>query len=163
MNTCNSVERLRGVGLLDWITDGHPRQLASIAVETKFPAGKALLRVGALAKTVYLLIQGSLSLGLSAPGVGCRRTMAVEDGELSGWSSLPQFGRLTAATRELMGIAAAIKSSAASLLALFEDSLALGFKFMRHSAHGLAKRLSDKRMRLFHLSEAYGAEISPAE
>lgn len=162
MNAIDTVERLRGIGFLDGIADEHLQQLAGIAKEVEFPAGKILFYAGEPATTVYFLIQGSLSLEMSAPGVGSRRIMTVEDGELFGWSPLLQLGRLTATTRSLKETTA-IEFSAALLLVLFEESPTLGYEFMGRMARGLAERLSAKRMQLFQLFEAYGAQIPPVE
>jgi len=149
------LSALRGIYALDGMQQPHLQQLAGIAEEVNFPAGTLIFHEGDPATHVYLIVAGSISLEICAPGVGCRRILTVGDGELLGWSPVLEQARLTATART-QAATRAVKINGPRLLALCEQDPRFGYEFMRRAALALAKRLSATRLQLLNV---YGSEM----
>jgi CRP-like cAMP-binding protein len=149
------VSALRGMRALEGLSHEHVDRLASIAEEVAFPAGAIIFREGDPATDVYLLMEGSVSVEICAPSVGCRRILTVAEGELLGWSPVLEQGKLTASART-QAPTLAVKINGQRLLALCDEDPRFGYEFMRRAALALAKRLSATRLQLLNL---YGSEM----
>ena len=146
---------LRGMQALDGMRDEHIQQLATIAEDIAFPSGAIIFREGDPAADVYLLVEGSVSIEICAPSVGCRRILTVGEGELLGWSPVLEQAKLTATART-QSPTQAIRINGQQLLALFEEDPRFGYEFMRRAALAVAKRLSATRLQLLNV---YGTEM----
>lgn len=151
-------DMLRGMGFLEGIADEYVRQVADVGRQVDFEVGQVVFREGDAAVDVYLIVSGTVSLDISAPGVGSRRILTVGEGELLGWSPILHRAHLTATARTLTPTRA-VKISAKQLLTLCEHSPRFGFEFMRRTAVALAGRLSATRMQML---DVFGAEHPPA-
>jgi CRP-like cAMP-binding protein len=151
----NVLDALRGMGVLEGIGEAQLIKLASIAECTEFPKGAMIFREGDPATDVYLVAEGSVSLEICAPSVGCRRILTVGDGELLGWSPALEQAKLTATARAQTPIRA-VKINGRQLLTLCEHDPRFGYEFMRRAALALAKRLSATRLQLVNV---YGEEM----
>ena len=155
----NLVDVLRSIEFLDGIADEHLEKLASVAEMVEYEEGKQIFREGEPAEQVYLLTSGSVSLEVCAPGIGCRRILTVDQGEMLGWSPVLQQPRLTATARTLAPTQA-VRISANQILTLCEHNPRFGYEFMRRVALALAKRLKAARLQLL---DVYGAESQATE
>jgi len=151
------VDVLREVGFLRGIADEYLEKIASVAQLAEFEGTHVIFREGDPAEDIYLITDGSVSLEICAPGIGCRRILTVGKGELLGWSPVLGHSRVTATARTLVATRA-IRISGRQMLTLCEHNPRFGYEFMRRAALALAKRLSAARLQLL---DVYGTE-SPA-
>src|SRR5690349_3786128 len=92
---------LRSLHLLDELPDDQLSQLAGVCRTELIPAGTVIFRQGDAGSTIYFVCEGTVSLEICAPGVGCRRILTVAPGELLGWSPLLGQDHMTATARAL--------------------------------------------------------------
>ncbi len=148
------IETLRDVDFLQGIDDRHLEQIASVARLVNIAAGKPIFREGDASQDVYLIIEGSVSLEICAPGIGCRRILTLGGGDLLGWSSVLAQSRLSATARALTATRA-VQIPGSQIITLCEHNPRFGYEFMRRTALALAKRLNAARLQLL---DVYGAE-----
>lgn len=153
-----TLEALKQVQVLEGIGEEHLAQLAAIAECVDLPAQTVIFREGEAATDVYLIVEGSVSLDVCAPSVGCRRILTVGEGELLGWSPVLEQERLTATARALTSTRA-VKINGRQTLTLCEHDPRFGYEFMKRAALALAKRLSATRLQLLNV---YGEEMPAA-
>ena len=139
------------------IGDEHVEALAAVASWVKYPAGAVIFREGTRSSEIYLIIDGSVSLEICAPGSGCRRILTVGKGELLGWSPVLEQAPLTATARAIVDTAA-VQINAEQVLTLCEHDPRFGYEFMRRAAVALARRLSATRLQLL---DVYGTVMPP--
>ncbi len=108
-----------------------------------------------MATTFYLLLEGTVSLEICAPAVGCKRILTIESGELLGLSPALGEPRMAATARALTDVLA-VGLNAAGCLALCEAEPRFGYELMKRTALALAKRLSATRLQLLNV---YGDEM----
>lgn len=149
------LETLRNIDLLKGISEEELHQIASIAEEVDFAEGTLIFRENSSAESLYLIVDGNVSLEICAPGVGCRRILTVGRGELLGWSPVLENARFTATARAMTG-ARTIRILGRDLLTLCESDPSLGYHFMQRAALALAKRLSATRLQLLNV---FGTEM----
>ncbi len=152
------VEALRDVDFLRGIDDNHLEQIASVARLVDIEPGKPIFREGDASHDVYLIIEGSVSLEICAPGIGCRRILTLGAGELLGWSSVLAQSRLSATARSLTATRA-VQIPANQIITLCEHNPRFGYEFMRRAALALAERLNAARLQLL---DVYGSETKAA-
>ncbi len=149
------LEALQSIQVLDGIGQQHLAQLAAIADCVDLPAGKTIFREGDPARDVYLIVGGSVSLEICAPGIGCRRILTVGEGDLLGWSPVLEEERLTATARTLSPTSA-VKINGRQIITLCEHDPHFGYEFMKRAAMALARRLSATRLQLINV---YGEQM----
>lgn len=132
--------------------------LADVAKVIDFSAGDVIFRQGDLAKTIYLIVSGSVSLEMCATGIGCRQILTVSTGDLLGWSPVLEQQRL-AATARVLAPAETIQLDGPQVLAICEQDPRVGYAFMKRAALALAKRLNATRLQLLDM---YGSEMPAA-
>jgi CRP-like cAMP-binding protein len=147
------------IGFFHGLAEEHLDKLAEVARVVDFPEGKVIFREGDPASSIYLLVSGTVSVELCAPGVGCRRILTASAGDLLGWSPVLEQARLTATARTMSPVRA-LQISGGQLLTICEHNPRLGYAFMRRTALALAKRLSATRMQLL---DVFGNEMPTAE
>lgn len=152
------TDTLRGIQFLRDLPDELIGQLAGIARVVDFPAATVIFRQGDAASTLYLVVEGNVSLEICAPGVGCKRVLTVGPGELLGWSPVLEHSRLTATARTISA-AQAIALSGPQILAICEQHPRLGYEFMKRAALALAKRLNATRLQLL---DVFGTQMPAA-
>lgn len=153
------IDALQSIEFLDGIGADHLENLASVAELVEYEEGKQIFREGEPAEQVYFVTSGSVSLEVCAPGVGCRRILTVDQGQMLGWSPVLQQARLTATARTLAPTQA-IRISAGQILTLCEHNSRFGFEFMRRVALALAQRLRAARLQLL---DVYGVDAPAPE
>jgi CRP/FNR family cyclic AMP-dependent transcriptional regulator len=139
------------------IGEEHLENLAAVASWVEYPTGTVIFREGSMSSEIYLIIEGSVSLEICAPGAGCRRILTVGKGELLGWSPVLEHAPLTATARTIVDTTA-VQINAGQVLTLCEHNPRFGYEFMRRAAVALAKRLSATRLQLL---DVYGTEMPP--
>ncbi len=154
MTSKNMIDVLRRVEFFDEIDDKYLEELASIAEIIDYDKGQQIFREGEPAEHVYLVTSGSVSLEICASGVGCRRILTVDQGEMLGWSPVLQHPRLTATARTLAPTQT-VRIRGSQLLALCEHDSRFGYEFMQRVALALARRLKAARLQLL---DVYGDE-----
>ena len=159
MSQVSMAETLRELGFLQGISDEYLAQIAIVAERLSLPESKLVFREGEAAADVFLVLHGSVSLEICAPGVGCRRILTVGSGELLGWSPLLGQLRFTATARTLTSTEL-LKIHAGQLLTLCEHNPRFGYEFMRCAAQALAKRLNATRMQLL---DVYGQAMPTSD
>jgi CRP-like cAMP-binding protein len=140
------------------IGEEHLEELAAVASWVRYPTGTVIFREGALTSEIYLIIDGSVSLEICAPGAGCRRILTIGKGELLGWSPVLVQAPLTATARTLVDTTA-VEINAGQVITLCEHNPRFGYEFMRRAAIALANRLSATRLQLL---DVYGSEMPSA-
>jgi CRP/FNR family transcriptional regulator, cyclic AMP receptor protein len=154
----NVADALRGIQFLRDSSDDLIDELASVAQVVEFSDGSVIFRQGDTASTMYLVVEGNVSLEICAPGVGCKRILTVGRGELLGWSPVLEQSRLTATARTLSGVQA-IAFSGPQIIAICEQNPRFGYWFMKRAAMALAKRLNATRLQLL---DVFGTKMPAA-
>lgn len=158
MTQAVAVETLRAIQFLHELPDELLGQLAPIARVVEVPAGTVIFRQGDVAGSIYLVIEGSVSLEICGPGVGCKRILTVGAGELLGWSPVLEQERLTATARALAATRA-VELSGPQVIAMCERHPRFGYEFMKRAALALSKRLNATRLQLM---DVYGTQMPQA-
>jgi len=158
MNNQTPLEALQGLRFLQGISREHLEEIARIAQLRDHPASEVVFREGDIAKQVYLVVSGLVSLEICAPSVGCKRILTAGPGEILAWSALLDDSRLTATARTIE-VTRLVELDAAQLLSMCERNLEFGYEFMRRTLLGLAKRLSATRMQLL---DVFGPQMPAA-
>ena len=134
------------------------QKLAAAAVLQNVAAGHYLFREGADNRRLYLVRSGRLALEMSVPGRGAVRILTVGPGEMAGWSSLLDRGKMTASAVAVEPTEV-IAAEADTLQALCEANHEFGFHLMRQMAAALSKRLVATRLQLLDLFADAPADI----
>jgi CRP-like cAMP-binding protein len=158
MSEQSILESVRDLGFLHGIADEYLREIAAVARLVEFPEGQLVFREGEPPSSVFLICSGTVSLEISAPGMGCRRIFTVGEGELLGWSALLEQTLRMATARTLTPVRA-VELSGSQLLTLCEHNPRFGYELMRRVALQLAMRLSATRMQLLDM---FGVEMPTA-
>lgn len=151
------TEQLRQFRFLQEIEDEDLSRLAAIARLVEFPAGKVLYREGQSLSNIYLILSGSASIEICAAGIGCRRIMTVDAGDLLGISPAVGQARSTGTIRTLAPMKA-IELNAGQVLTLCEHNPRFGYEFMRQVAVTVSQRLNATRLQLL---DVFGGEQKP--
>ena len=122
-------------------------RLTSIVEVVEFRENETIFRENELAKTVYLIVKGRVSLAIHEPRIGHRQVMELGDGELFGWSPLVGHQRLSDSAIALSQTTA-VSCDADRLLELCAAEREFGFLFMSRVVHALAERLSALRLEI---------------
>jgi len=144
------LDELRQVQLLEGVSEEHLEHLAAIARCVDVPANTTILRAGETATTLYLIVSGRVSLEIHAPGIGSKRILTVNEGELLGWSSVMKNKKLTASGQTPVSTRV-IAVDGKEIRALCEKYPRFGYEFMRRAVLALGKRLSATRLQLLDL------------
>ena len=159
MDEKSVVGLLREVKFLDGIAEEDLQQLANEGKVQELKQGEILFHEGEPALDFYCVVRGEMSLEISSLDMGNRRIKRIGSGEILGWASLLQLGRLTATARATAPTLAVVIPSR-TILALSEARPQFGFDFMRRTAHTLARRLDATRQ---HFLQVSGMDLPLAE
>ncbi len=152
-------ETMCHVDCFQGVSDEDLEQVAALGRVVDYPVDATIFREGDPAVTSYVVVSGTVSLEICAPGIGCRRISTVRDGEFLGWSPVLDNFHLTVTARAVAPTQL-IELPKEGLLALCDQSPRFGYVFMRGVAQTLARRLSAARMQLLNL---FGDEADPSE
>ncbi len=151
MSDPSILETLRSLEFFQGIEDKHLEQFAGVARLCDFPAHHEIFHEHDAAEDVYIIVDGSVSLVICEPGVGCRQLMQVEAGGLVGWSPLVGRHRLSDTARTITPTKA-IAINGEKTIALCHEDPEFGCEFMHRTAIALAERLSATRLQLMSMS-----------
>lgn len=143
-------QAIRAVDCFQGIHEEDLEQIAKIGREVEFAANETIFREGDPALKSYVVVSGTISLEVCAPGVGCRRISTIRDQEFLGWSPVLDNYHLTVTARTVTPVLL-VELPKDQLLNLCESSPHFGYVFMRGVAQTLARRLSAARMQLLNL------------
>ena len=155
MKKSQLAETLQEIRFLHDVSPAHLEKLVKAASLRDFKQAAVVFREGDVAKCVYLVVTGKVSLEICAPGVGCKRILTVGPGELLGWSALLDETRLTATARTIEPTQL-VELDADRLLALFDKNPRVGYEFTRRAMQAVSKRLSATRMQLV---DVFGSQL----
>jgi len=138
---------------IQFLQDMSPEYIARIADSARivnFRPHDVVFREGDPAKSVYLIVSGSVMLEVCAAGIGCKQILTLGPGELLGWSPLLGQSAYTARARTPQA-ACLVQIDAAPLLKACDSDPCFGFDLMRRTALALAKRLSATRIQFVNV------------
>ena len=158
MGKQSTVETLAGIDFLRGVPSEYLEQIAKVARMRDYDEMEIIFREGDIAEQVYLVVSGSVSLEMCAPGVGCKRILTVGPGEVLAWSGLLAEARLTATARTL-DVTRLVEIDSPQLLSMCERNPALGYEIMRRAMRAVSGRLSATRMQLINV---YGSHMPAA-
>ena len=158
MSENDLMAKLREMEFLEGVSDEHLQRLIDVARPVEFAEDAVIYREGDPASEVYLIVSGAVSVEICAPGVGCRRILTLNSGDLLGWSAILEQSRLTATARAMTPVEA-IEFNGRQILALCEHDARFGYAFMRRAALAIARRLSATRVQLL---DVFGSLALPA-
>lgn len=125
-------------------------ELAATSNVQQLPGGTVLFREGGTSENLYLIRDGRIALEMNVPGRGAVRILTVGPGEMVGWSSLLDGGKMTA-----NAVAAEdtdlVVAPANKLRELCEANREFGYHLMHQMADALSKRLVATRLQLLDL------------
>jgi CRP/FNR family transcriptional regulator, cyclic AMP receptor protein len=133
------------------IPDKHLKSLAKICRAVEFPARSTVFEQYELAKDVYIIVSGEISLAICDPSESCRQVALVQAGDLMGWSPLVGRKRLYDSARTVTSVRA-LAFVGNDLMEFCAANPEFGFEFMRRVACVLAERLSGARLQLHEMS-----------
>lgn len=125
-------------------------QLAAASTTRQLPAKEYLFREGSENRNLYFIHSGKLALEMKVPGTGTVRILTLGPGEMVGWSSMLDQGKMTASVVAVTD-AKVVVAPAAKLSELCETSHDFGYHLMRQMAGALSKRLVATRLQLLDL------------
>jgi CRP/FNR family cyclic AMP-dependent transcriptional regulator len=148
--TCEDVRRTLGAGwFADKLDDRCREQIAAISRVVEFPPDHLIFRQGEPGSTVYVVVEGAVSLEVKSP-TGFRQTLTVGEGELLGWIPVLRAGDRIASARTLRPTRV-VEIHMAQLFPLFETDARLAYDFMRATVFAVAQRLEATRLQLLDL------------
>lgn len=130
-------------------TEEQLHKIASVSSVKEFKVKEIIFEQYDELKEIYVLLQGSLSLGISLPKDKRIHLGTIEEGQLFSWSAIfPPY----ISTAWVMAVTPAkvIAIDARKLNAEIEKDCDFGFKTMSKIAQTISHRLSDTRFQLMN-------------
>lgn len=125
-------------------------QLAEEASLRTISAGTVVFHEGTIDDNLYLVRNGRLALDMNVPGRGAVRILTLGRGEMFGWSSLMDHGKMTASAIAVEDTEILV-APAEKLRQLCEANCEFGYHLMRQMATALSRRLVSTRLQLLDL------------
>ncbi len=141
------LETLKNMRFLEGFSDDHLQHIASVAEIKEFPAGSVVFRKGQPSSSVYLVVQGNITLEFNEPASGAMQSQTVGSGELLGWTPVLGPGFMTATAR-VQTPSTLLVLNAVQIRSFGAYDPSFGFAFMQRIAQVLASRLSATRLLL---------------
>jgi CRP/FNR family transcriptional regulator len=140
---------LRKIGFFDKFTNAQLETIASMSSIKEFKVKDILFEQYDELSELSLLLEGTLSLGISIAKEKRIHLGTIEEGQLFSWSAVfPPF--ISTAWVMAMTPAKVITIDAKKLAAEIEKDCDFGLKTMSEIAHTLSHRLSDTRFQLMN-------------
>lgn len=158
MSTTNVLAALRGCPFFSGIPDDHLRRLAELGRIEDFPARETVFQEFELAKEVYVVLQGQISLAICEPAEVCKQIAVIHAGDLMGWSPLVGRARLYDSAHTLTPVQA-LAFDGEELMKFCAANPAFGFQFMHRVACTLAERLGGTRLQLLEMSGVHLPDV----
>ena len=155
----NLLNALRRSSFFQNVVDKHLESLANISRIVEYPARTNIFKEFEEAKDVYIVLSGEVSLVSCEPEVGCRQLSSARTGELLGWSSLLERGRMSATAYTLIPTKV-IVIDGHQLHELCQQQPDLGYEIMSRTAQALSERLDATRVQLLEMSGVHLPEVA---
>jgi len=159
MIEAKKIEMLKRVDCFRDISSEHLEELGEICQEVDFRGQTTIFEQYQLAKDVYVIVSGKVSLAICDQKNACRQISVVGAGELLGWSPLMGRPRLFDTARTQTPVKAFVFDGS-ELLEYCKSHSEFGFEFMHRAAQALAQRLSDTTLRLLELKGSHLPEFA---
>lgn len=140
-----SLEFFRG------LTERQLERLGQLGSVREFGPRQTLFEEYELAKNVYFVLAGEVSLAICTPKQACRQIAVVREGEMLGWSTVVGRSRLFDTARTLTPVKAFVVDGS-QLMDFCRDEPEFGFEFLRRVSGVLAERLSATRKQMVEIS-----------
>lgn len=150
MSTADTVAKLRESRFFRNMQLEDLERVTKICREVELPARIVIFEEYDLAKEVYVIMSGQVSLAICEPKRGCRQIAIVGEGELVGWSALLGKTRLSDTASTLTPVKAMIFNGS-ELSKFCTEHPIFGLEFMRQAACAMALRLSGTRLQLLEM------------
>jgi CRP-like cAMP-binding protein len=129
----------------------HFEKLLAIADLSEWPEGKTIFAEGDQDPTLYLILEGRVSIEKYIPGRGRVTLLTLGPSEIFGWSAVvPVIGTRTASARAIAPTRAVTFDTVALQRACDEDN-ELGYLVFRRLTNVIAGRLSATRLQLLDM------------
>lgn len=158
MTTTNVLEALRSSPFFSGCADDHLKRLAELGRIEEFPARATVFEEYELAKEVFVILSGQISLAICEPEEKCKQIAVVHAGDLMGWSPLVGRARLYDTAHTLTPVRA-LAFNGEELMKFCAANPAFGFQFMHRVACTLAERLGGTRLQLLEMSGVHLPEF----
>jgi CRP-like cAMP-binding protein len=143
----NVYEELRRSSLFAEFPESTLQRLAEICKIVEFKARTVVFEEYDVAKYVYVILSGEVSIAICDPKRSCRQIGVVRTGDLLGWSPLVGRSRLYDTARTTSPVKA-LAFVGSELMDFCGKDTAFGYEFMRRVAYVLAERLSGTRLQM---------------
>jgi CRP-like cAMP-binding protein len=150
MGDQTTIHELQQATLFKGIPARYIEELAELCEPVEFKANSTVFEEYAIAKDVYVIVRGQVSLAICEPDVSCRQISAIGDGDLMGWSPLVGRTRLSD-TAYCVTPVRAYKFDGEQLLDYCRANPEFGYEFMHRAACTMADRLSGTRLQLMKM------------
>jgi CRP-like cAMP-binding protein len=145
---------MRGLDFLRGVPDQYVRELAVLGRLVEYSEGALIFQNQDPALYCYLIVEGSVSLEICGPGVGCTRLLTIGAGDLLGCSPVLGQSELTATARALTTPTRMVELNGSEVVKSCEKNPEFGYQFMRCTALAMAKRLTATRLQLLDMYRA---------
>jgi len=143
------VENLKKIRFFEKYSEEQLKTIASISSVREFRVKEILFEQYDELTDVFVLLQGSLSLGISLPKDKRMHLGTIEEGQLFSWSAVFPPSISTAWVMAVTPVRV-IAIDAGKLNAEIERDCEFGFKTMSKIAQTISHRLSDTRFQLMN-------------
>ena len=151
MTTESKLDKLRSSAFFKEFPPEYFEQIVDFGREVDIPARTTVFKESDLAKDVYVILSGEVSLAICDKEDACRLIGTVRQGDIMGWSPLVGRPRLYDTARTVTEVTA-LALDAQKLLEFCSANPKFGFKFMHRVACVLSERLSGTRLQLLEMS-----------
>lgn len=129
----------------------HVRKIASISTIRRVKAGEVIFKEGDTHESVYIVLEGRVSLEMFVPHRGKVRFYTAEQWEIFGWSSVTPNVHLRTAGATAVLEGSVLRIDAEKLNQACEEDHDLGYLVMRRLARVVAGRLWVSRLQLLDM------------
>jgi CRP-like cAMP-binding protein len=151
MTTQSKLDKLRTSAFFQEFPPEYFEQVVDFGREIDIPARTTVFKECDLAKDVYVILSGEISLSICDKEDCPRLIGTLHQGDIMGWSPLVGRPRLYDTARTVTDVTA-FALDAQKLMEFCSTNPTFGFKFMHRMACVLAERLSGTRLQLLEMS-----------
>ncbi|MCM2369713.1 cyclic nucleotide-binding domain-containing protein [Aporhodopirellula aestuarii] len=143
-------QTLRELQLGNLLCEADQISLADAGDLVRFDTGDVVFREGDKHTYIYWIIEGDVSLEMTAGTQSLRPLLTLGRGDALAWSALLARGRMTA-TAKVVRDSCLLRYDSQRLLDLCALNHEIGYRVMEHLARQLAQRLLATRLQLLDL------------
>jgi CRP-like cAMP-binding protein len=144
------INKLKQLKLFSEFDDQLTEEIIQRGEIKKFGVKEVIIEEYQELSELYILIEGSVVLGISVPNKGRIHLDTIHPGQIFSWSAMfpPHISTAYAMATQPVEVLA-IKST--KLMQMIEDNPVFGYKFMNIISHTLSQRLADTRLQLVNI------------